>query len=301
MSLFAENKKQYLFVMVTELTVLSCIYWLFFNFKFSSFIVYVLAVVFYVTMYRIWLKIFEKKEHLLFRFMERFFVIGMILLSFILAVNAYMNPMISPVMLYIYSTIFCIFILYYIFRLKKQKKSPISLKTFSSATIILTAMCGIFLIFDLIVFSYGRLSLQLILYIPFLFLILSFIICVYKKYFKFNSYSSLILFFNIYITATLLLVLNFINFNFFSFTAIIHFIIFAAAVFVMIINSVEKEYFEPLYSVENMALIFLNIVLIFISLNNLLSINLPDIFVSYLYFISIIFISFLGWKNYKML
>lgn len=301
MSFLEESKKNYLFVVVTAVIVLSCIYWMFFDFKFSSLLVYVLAAGSYITMYRVWLKIFEKKEHLLFHPMEKFAVMGMIFLSFVLTANAYINSMLLPDMFYVYLLILFIFVFYYIFRLKKQKKSPVPLKVFSSAAKILTAMCGIFLIFDLLVFFSGKFSLQLILYLPFLFLILSFIVCVYKKFFKFNSFSSLILFFNIYIMATLLLVLNFISFKFFSFTVITHFIIFAAAVFVMMINSAEKEDFESFYSMEFMALILLNVVLIFISLNNLLPIRLPDVFISYLYFVSIIFISFLGWENYKIL
>ncbi len=300
MSLFAENKKQYLFVMAVEFTVLSCMYWLLFNFKFSSFLVYILCTVFYFTMYGVWIKIFERKEHLLFHPIEKFFVTGIVFLSFVLAVNAYINPIIFPEMFCVYVIIFLIFISYYLFRLKKQKKSSVSLKPFSSELKLLTVMCGIFLLFDLIVFVSGSLNLQLILYLPFLFLILSFIVCVYKKYFKFNSFSSLILFLNVYITATLMLVLNFISFNFFSFTVMIHFIIFAAAVFVMIINSVETEDNGPLYDMKIVALIFLNIILIFVALNNLPT-QIPDIFASYLHFVSIIIISFLSWKNYKIL
>ncbi len=301
MNLLAENKKQYFFVMITEFIVLSYIYWHFFNFKFSSLLVYILSVGFYITMYRVWLKIFERKEHLLFYPTERFSVIGIIFLSVILAVNAGINST-------VFTNIFCactiisfIFVFYYIFRRQKQKGSFVPVVKFSTASKIITCMCGIFLLFDLIVSVLGKLSLQLVLYIPFLFLILSFIVCVYKKTFKFNSFSSLILFFNIYIMATLLLVLNYINFNFFSFTIIIHFIIFSAAVFVMMENSIEKDDNYLTYSLEIMALIFLNIVLIFISLNNILSMQIPDIFTSYLHFVSILFICYLGIRNYKLL
>lgn len=301
MSLLAESKKQYLFVMVTELTILSGIYWLLFNFRFSSLLVYVLAAFFYITMYRVWLKIFDRREHLLFHPTERFSVISLIILLSVLAINAHINPLIFTGMFYVYIIMFFIFVFYYFFRIKKQKKSTVPIKIFSSTAKILTSMCGIFLIFDLIVFLSGKFSLQLILYLPFLFLILSFIISVYNKSFRFNSFSSLILFFNIYIIATLMLVLNYVTFNFFSFTVIAHFVIFSAVVFVILENSLENENVDSMYSMENTALIFSNIVLIFIALNNVLSVNFPDIFVSYLYFVSILFLIYLGIKNYKMI
>ena len=300
MNLLAENKKQYFIIMLFELAILSCVYWMFFDFKFSSLIVYILAVGFYFTMYRIWLRIFDRKENFLFPPVERFSVISVMFLLFVLAVNSFDLTKYTD-MFCVYTALFFIFLLYYMFRKKKQKKSPVSEIKFSLTMEILTAMCGMFLFFDLLVFIYDRLSLQLILYLPFLFLILSFIVCIYKKTFTFNSFSSLILFLNIYVMATLMLVVNYINFNYFSFMAIIHFILFSAAILVMLSNSYENESVDSQNSLENMALIFLNIVLIFISLNNILSMRIPEIFTSYLHFISILFVCYLGYKNYKML
>ena len=64
-------------------------------------------------------------------------------------------------------------------------------------------------------------------------------------------------------------------------------------------NSKTTEKDDILYKKNIMSLLFANIVLIFICLNNLLLFQLPQIIVSYLYFITIILVSYIAYYNYK--
>ncbi len=69
-------------------------------------------------------------------------------------------------------------------------------------------MCSVFLLFDLVVWFFDRMSVQLILYMPVLFGIFTLLLFIYKKEFYFNSMFPAILFFNIYILSSVLLVFN---------------------------------------------------------------------------------------------
>lgn len=300
MNLLVEDKKHYFSVMLLEFTLLSCIYWYFFSFCFSSFLVYLLSLTFYITGYKFWLCIFREQKHLLFDNCEQFKVLSYIILAFILALNSLFSKDLF-LMSFIYLLVLIIFIAYYIFRIKKQKKSVIPIQKFSSTTKVLTIMFAIFLLFDFVVWISGRMSIQLILYLPILFIILTFLFYIYKKNFSLNSLSSIILFANIYIISTILLVLNCIHNNFFTFMVLIHFVLFSSIVSLFTINSNENEEDNLLIAKEKfMSLIFSNIILIFISLNNILSFQIPQIFLSYLYFIAIIFITYIAYYHYKI-
>lgn len=300
MKFIAENKKYYFCVMVIELLLLSCIYWFFFDLTLSSFLVYFLSVSIYVTGYRYWITKFNKKEHFLIDGNERFTIINLIFLSFILSVNHILNPAFYNDMFYVYSLIFIIFVLYYVYRIKKQKKSSVPVIKFSITSKIVTVTSIVFLLFDFFIYLCSKSSIQLILYIPFLFLILMFLLFIYTKEFSFNSFFAAILFFNVYIISTILLVLNAVDNNFFSFTVIIHFIVFLSVLSLMNANSTETKDKSFAYGKELMCLLFANTVLIFISLNNIMSFQMPAIFLSYVFFITILFISYIVYHNYKM-
>lgn len=300
MNFLPENKKYYFYVMITELIMLSCIYWFFFNLMISSCLVYVLSVGFYVTAYRFWIRKFNKKEHLLIDNGEHFIMINLIFLSFILVVNSLITSAFYNNMLYVYLLIFIIFISYYFYRIKKQKNSLVLPEKISTTTKTVIVMSCIFLSFDFVVYLTEKLNIQLVLYLPFLFLILTFLLFIYKKVFLFKSFFAVILFFNVYIMSTILLVLNCLHNNFFPFTLIIHFTVFLSVISLMNANSTEIKEYDFTDSKEVMSLLFTNVVLIFVSLNNILSFQRPAIFVSYAFFVTILFISYIIYHNYKM-
>lgn len=298
MNFLQETKKHYFFVMIIEFIFLSCIYWLFFSFNFSHFLVYLLALIFYFTSYKYWINILIKKENFLLSNSEHFTMINIIILLFILLINSITKSDYYKNIIFIYGTTLIIFIAYYIYRIKKQKRSQIPVIKFSSATKTLAILSCLFLLFDFYVYNAGKFSIQLILYIPFLFLILAFLLFIYQKVFEFKSLFALILFCNIYMLTTFFLVLNYISNNFFSFTLFFHFIIFLSTSYLLFANSkLVKEDF--LYSKEFLSLISVNILLIFLYLTNILSFIIPSIIVSYNFFVAILLITYLAIYNYK--
>lgn len=303
MNIFSETKRNYLIVTIIGFVVLSWLYWTFFYFDFYSSLIYILAAAFYITLYRVWIMLFEKKGHLIFFPVERFVIINLMVLAFVLTINSSktINPLLISDLTCAYGVIFFLFLFWYAFRIQKQEKSFVEAAESTLTSKILTAMSVVFLLSDLIVSFFGNLSIQFVLYTPLLFLIFSFIISVCLKFFKLSSPFSLVLFFNIYIISLFLLVLNGINYNFFLVIVIIHFIVLSSTVFMIRANSIENKDLNSLCGFEDMALVFFNIVLIFISLNNFLYIKVPTIFVSYLYLVSIVILGYLGWKNYKMI
>ena len=298
MNLIKETKQYYFFVMIIEFIFLSFIYWLFFSLKFQLFLAYLLFSIFYFTTYKFWINTFIKKEHLLLSSTEHLTMINSILLFFLLFLNSLIFPDFYNDMLFIYIIVFIIAIIYYIYRIKKQKKSQIPVQKQSTASKLLTILSCLFLLFDFIVYLTGKLNIQLILYIPFLFLILAFLLFIYKKVFEFKSFFALILFCNIYILATVLLVLNYFSNNLFSFTLFFHFIIFLSVSYLVTANStlIDKDF---LYSKEFIFLILINILLIFLYLTNILSFIIPSILISYNFFVAILFITYLAIYNYK--
>ena len=160
-------------------------------------------------------------------------------------------------------------------------------------------MCSMFLVFDLIVWICDRMNILLLLYMPILFGIFTLLLFIYKKEFYFNSIFPVILFLSVYILSSTLLVLNSITTNFFMFMIIVHFIIMSSFLNLFMANSTLTKNDEFLYRKNIMSLLFANIVLIFICLNNLLLFQLPQIIVSYLYFITIILVSYIAYYNYK--
>ena len=299
MNILKETKQHYFCVMIIELVFLSCVYWLFFAFAFSSVLAYLVFLSFYITGYRFWINILNKQENFLLCPSEHFTIMNSIIFLSILILNSSSNSGFRNGMFYIYATIFIIFVLYYIYRLQKQKKSPVPISKLSptlKATIILGC---IFLLFDFFAYRAERLNIQLILYLPFLFLILSFLLFVYKKVFKFKSFFSAILFFNIYILATLFLFINCFSNNLFPITLFFHFMIFTSVIHLMIANSTLSKEESFILNREFLYLLFANVTLIFFSLNNIFYFNFPEIFRSYTYFVSILFIIYIVLYNYK--
>lgn len=298
MNLLSENKRNYFVVMITELILLSCIYWFFFTFCFSSLLVYLLSISFYITGYLFWLQIFKEQKYLLVDNSEHFLLFNTIVLVIILAINSLLPPQMTS-MFFVFIITSVIFICYYIFRLKKQKKSDIAITKFCRIYKFISIMCSVFLLFDLVVCFFDRMSVQLILYMPVLFGIFTLLLFIYKKEFYFNSMFPAILFFNIYILSSVLLVFNSMTTNFFTFIIIIHFIIMASIFNLFMANSKTTENNELLYRKNIMVLLFVNIVLIFICLNSILLFQLPQIILSYLYFITILLICYNTYRSYK--
>ncbi len=285
--------------MVIELFLLSVIYWLFFNFSFNSVAVYITSVTFYVTGYVLWKNILQRKEHLLFNPLEHYLIINVITLLMILLINSFFSKDLTP-MIQIYLLLIIIFACYYIFRLKKQKKSTVRIPEISSYTKSLIIMNVLFLLFDLIVYICDKLQIQLVLYIPILFAVFTFLLSIYKKQLAFKSVMSFLLFFNVYIISSLMLVLNYIHTNLFTFLIILHSILFFATVCLFKINSIETDDKDFYYNNNLFGLLFSNIIVIFISLNNILSFVMPQIFASYLYFCILVIITYLAYCIYKM-
>ena len=298
MNLLKESKQHYFTVMIIEFIFLSCMYWLFFSLNFSCFLVYLLFSIFYFTSYKFWINTFIKKEHLLFGPTEHFTTINFLVLLVILFMNSLLFRDFYSDMLFIYIILFVITTAYYIYRIKKQRKSQVPIPKISSTTKLLTILSCLFLLFDFYAYLTGKLSIQLALYMPFLFLIFTFLLFIYKKVFEFKSLFALILFCNVYILSTVFLVLNSFSNNLFSFTLFFHFVIFMSASYLLTANSnLVKEDF--LYSKEFISLTFINILLIFLYLTNILSFIIPSILISYNFFVAILFITYLSIYNYK--
>ena len=298
MNLLKESKQNYFFIMIIEFIFLSCFYWLFFSLTFSHFLIYILFSIFYFTAYKFWINTFIKKEHLVLSSTEHFTILNFLVLLLILFTNSLLFRDFYSDMIFVYLILFVIFIIYYIYRIKKQKKSQISIQKISSATKMLTILCCLFLLFDFIVYLTEKSNIQLVLYIPFLFLILASLLFIYKKVFEFKSLFALILFCNIYMLSTIFLVLNYFSNNFISFTLFFHFIIFLSVSYLITANS-TLENKDFLYSKEFLSLLFINILLISLYLTNILSFAIPSILISYNFFIALLFISYLAIYNYK--
>ena len=299
MNFLKETKQHYLFVMIIEFIFLSFLYWFCVSFNFSSILAYFVCVGFYITSYRFWIKILNNKENFLFDSSEQFTLISFIIFLSVLIFNSLSANDSYTNMFFVYLTLFIIFVFYYIFRIQKQKKSPIPATKLSSTVKATITLCCIFLLFDFIVYRADKLSIQLILYLPFLFLVLTFLFFIYKKIFELKSFFAAILFCNIYIMTTVFLVLNYLTTNFFSFTLLFHFIIFASVLYLMKVNSSLSKKHEFTQNKEFIFLLFVNVILIFISLNNIFYFPFPEIFKSYTYFVAISLIVYIIYHNYK--
>ena len=148
MNFLKETKQHYFCVMIIEFIFLSCVYWLFFPFSFSSALFFLLATIFYITGYRFWIKVLNNKEHMLLYPSEHFTIINFIILLSILAFNSLSVNGFNDGMFFIYATVFTIFFSYYIYRLQKQKKSPVPASKFSSTLKSAIILGCIFLLFD---------------------------------------------------------------------------------------------------------------------------------------------------------
>ena len=298
MKIDVKSFKNYFYVTIIVFILLSIIYWLFFSLNFSIFLVYLLLSIFYFTVYKFQINSFIKKEYFLVSSTEHFAFINLLTFLFILFINSLFFRDFHRDIIFIYPFIFITILTYYFYKIKKQKESQITFQKKSTATKLLTILSCLFLLFDFIVYLTGKLNIQLILYIPFLFLIFTFLLFIYKKLFEFKSFFALILFFNIYILATALLVLNCFSNNLFSVTLFFHFIIFLSVSCLVTANSnlIDEDF---LYSKEFISLIFINILLIFLYLTNILSFIIPSILISYNFFVAILFITYLAIYNYK--
>lgn len=299
MNFLKETKQHYFCVMIIEFIFLSCIYWLFFSFGFSSFLAYLVFLSFYITGYRFWINILNKKENLLLCPSEHFTIINFIIFLVILALNSLSGNGFHNGMFFVYTTILVIYVLYYVYRLQKQKKSTVPYSKISPTLKVAIILGCIFLLFDFFVYRAGKLNIQLILYLPFLFLILTALLFIYKKVFEFKSFFAAILFFNIYISATTLLALNCFSQNFFFLTIFFHFIIFVSVIYLLVANSTLSKEQSFIHNREFIYLLFANAILIFIFLNNIFGFIFPEIFVSYNYFIAILFITYIILYSYK--
>jgi len=297
--IYSTDSKYYFYVMAAEAIILSVFYWIFFSLSFASVATYILSVIFYITGYLLWKHIRQQNEHLLFNPLEHYLIINIITLLCIFTINSFFNRDIL-LLIPIYLLLVFIFISYYVFRLKKQEKSIVPIPIISSYTKALIVMNIVFLLFDLIVYLCNRLQIQLILYMPILFAIFTFLLSIYKKQLSFKSLMSFVLFFNVYIISSLLLVLNYIHYNFFTFLVIIHSVLFFATVCLFRINSVETDEKYFYYNYNLFSLIFANVIISFISLNNILSFNMPNMFTSYLYFSVLAVITYLVYSIYKI-
>lgn len=296
----SQSPKYYFTIMIVELTLLSIIYWLFFNINFASISFYILFVIFYITGYILWKNICQRKENLLFSPLEHYCIINIFTLLVIFFINSLFDNSLFLMSL-IYLLFLIIFVFYYIFRLNKQKKSLVEIQKVSSYTKSLIVMNVIFLIFDLIVYRYNKLQIQLVLYIPILFAMLTFLLSIYKKVLSFKSLMAFLLFLNVYIISTFLLVLNYLNNNLFAFLVLIHSILFFATVCLFKINSIETDKQDFYYSHNLFSLLFANMIIIFISLNNILSFQIPNMFASYLYFAVLSLVAYLVYCIYKII
>jgi hypothetical protein len=229
---------------------------------------------------------------------EHLTMINSIALLFLLLTNSLIFPASYKNMIFICGSVLLIFICYYIYRIEKQKKSQVSKPNIPSATKLLIILSCLFLLFDFTIHLSGKLSIQLVLYLPFFFLILSFLLFIYKKVFEFKSLFALILFCNIYMLSTVFLVLNYFSNNLFSFILFFHFIIFISVSCLITANS-SLEDKDFLYSKEFISLMFMNILLIFLYLTNVLLFPIPQIIISYNFFVAILFITYLAIYNYK--
>jgi len=294
------NNKYYFFVMIIEFFILSIFYWFFFKFNFFNVTTYIVCSVSYITGYIVWVKeILNKNKQFLFNNYEYFFILNLLTLSAILIINSFYNKNIIS-MLPINILLFIIFTGYYIYRTKKQNKNIPEKTKFSSTVKLLSIMNILFLLFDFIAYINGVLQIQLILYMPILFAIYTVILFIYKKEFSINSFTSLILFFNIYILSSFLLVLNYIGNNFFIFTLIIHSILFYSTICLAQINSKSMYDNESYFNYNVFNLIVPNTILIFIILTDFLSFNIPNIFANYTLSIAALIITYLVWFIYKI-
>ncbi len=293
------SQKYYFYVMIIEFFILSTFYWIFFNFNFSSVSVYILSVILYITGYLLWKNIRQRNEHLLFNPLEHYLIINVITLLLVFLINSFLNKDLI-VMVPIYILFIIVFVCYYIFRTKRQRKSTVAMQEISSYTKVLIIMNIVFLLFDLIVYLCGRLQIQLVLYIPILFTVFSILLSIYKKQLTFKSIISFLLFFNVYIISSLLLVLNYIHTNLFTFLIILHSILFFTTVCLFKVNSTETDEKDFYYNHNLFSLILSNVIVIFISLNNILGFSLPNAFRSYLYFSVLAIITYLAYCIYKI-
>ena len=178
--------------------------------------------------------------------------------------------------------------------IKNAAKIPVHFKLITLVSILIMCLGFIF-------FIYGKLSLQLSVYLPIFFILICCIIILFSREISFKSIISLILFSNIFFISSFMIVLNHQNGNYFVFLLIIHFILLSSSACFFKLNNNFSESKDICYSNEFISLLFFSTALIFIFINNILSFEIPKQFVTYISVFVIFFVCYLVYYNYKIL
>jgi len=300
MNLCLHSKKHYSAVMLLEFVFLSIVYWHFFSPDAGSISVYAVSVLFYITGFNFWILKYIKNEHFLMDFTEHFIINNFIAMLAIITIKLFADSGFSAVTAG-FSAIILIISAYYMYRIRRQKeiiknavKIPVHFKLITLVSILI--MC-----LDFIFFIYGKLSLQLSVYLPIFFILICCIIILFSREISFKSIISLILFSNIFFISSFMIVLNHQNGNYFVFLLIIHFILLSSSACFFKLNNNFSESKDICYSNEFISLLFFSTALIFIFINNILSFEIPKQFVTYISVFVIFFVCYLVYYNYKIL
>jgi len=294
------NQKNYLIIMFLELVFLSIVYWCFFIPNISSILVYAASTFFYITGFNFWMQKYKKNEHFSIDFTEHFIMNNSIVLLILITIKSFMKTELINIAIS-YIAIIIIFIAYYSYRIIKQNKEVTNIIKISPSFKLLTIVSIILLYLDFISLLYGKLTLQLIIYLPIFFILICSITLVFSKEISFKSIISFLLFANAFFISIFLLILNYQSNNYFTFLLIIHFILFASSICFFKLNSNFSDKKDIYCKNEFIYLLFFNTVLLFISLNNILSFEIAKGFTIYIFIVIISFIIYLAYHNYKIL
>ncbi|MFA7074351.1 MAG: hypothetical protein WC234_04075 [Endomicrobiaceae bacterium] len=295
---FLRNQRYYAIIMLLEFAFLSFVYWHFFNLNINSASAYTVSVFLYITCFVFWMQKYKQNEHVSLDFSEHLIINNTIAIFTLIAINNLINSGLNGTTI-CFVSIILIFAAYYVYRIKTQK----TLKNtgIDSTFKLIAAVSILMLCLDFIFYLYEKLTLQLILYLPIFFILICCIVIVFSKEISFKSIISLLLFSNIFSVASFLLVLNYQTGNCFSFLLIIHFILFSSSACFFKLNNSDSTNRSLYYKAELLALLFFNAALIFISMNNILSFEIPIQFSTYIYVSTIFFTVYLVYYNYKIL
>lgn len=294
------NQKHYSIIMFLELVFLSIIYWYFFIPNINSILVYMISTFIYITGFIFWIQKYRKNEHFYIDFTEHFTMNNLIVLLILITIKSFMKTELVNIAIS-YIAIIVILIVYYSYRIIKQNKEVINIINISPSFKLLTIVSIILLYFDFISLLYDKLTLQLIIYLPIFFILICSITLVFSKEISFKSITSFLLFANAFFISLFLLMLNYQSNNYFTFLLIIHFILFSSSVCFFKLNSNFSDKKDVFCKNEFIYLLFFNTVLLFISLNNILSFEIPKGFTIYLFILAVSFIVYVVYYNYKIL
>lgn len=292
------NQRYYAVVMLLEFAFLSVVYWCFFNLNINSASAYIISTFLYMTCFLFWIQKYKTNEHMSFDFSEHLIINNIIAVFTLITINDFINSGMTKATIW-FILIILIFVSYYFYRIKTQK--TLQSTGIDSSFKLIAAVNILMLCLDFIFYLYGKLTLQFIIYLPIFFILICCIVIVFSKEISFKSIISLLLFSNIFSVSSFLLVLNYQAGNFFSFLMIIHLILFVSSAYFFKLNNSSSDSRTVYYKNEFLALLFFNTVLIFISINNILSFEIPVQFSTYIYVSTIFFTVYLFYYNYKIL